>query len=137
MKKARFLVGVLLITLILSACAPTLDEAKADFCSDLGTFGQAVIDLNNLGVSATVDQLNDAKDAAADAWGDLKSSAETLADVQVDEMEDSYDAVQNDVSQAISGDTTLAEAGGVYAGGLADLLADVSQISITVCQYGQ
>ena len=82
-----FLSILTLSVLILSACGPTVDEAKSDFCSDLNELDAAVNSLRS------VTSLNDVKQAGediGDTWDQVVKSGESLEDVQLDATREEF-----------------------------------------------
>jgi hypothetical protein len=78
--------------LLLAACNPvTEEEAIAQYCADLAEFQAAMAGVRGLTTDSTVDQAEAAFNAVDDAYDDLRSSAYTLADVQVDDLEEAYE----------------------------------------------
>ncbi len=136
MDKRIFLFGVLVIVLLLAGCQPSLDDAKSDFCDDLGTFAKSVGEFHSLTPASSVDDVQDAQKDVDDAWNDLQSSAQTLQSVQIDSLQSAYSDLQKDVSN-ISGDTSVTGALAQIQQDALATLHEAVQISITTCTYGQ
>jgi hypothetical protein len=110
MKNILFLSLTAVLLLSLAGCGqPSVDQAKANFCQDLGEFGTAVAGLRQLDGASTKQDLQDATNSVQKAWGDLQKSAGTLKDVQVDGVQDAVNDMQQSVND-IPDDATL-EAG--------------------------
>jgi hypothetical protein len=108
MKNILYLSLTIVLLLSLAGCGqPSVDQAKANFCQDLGEFGTAVVNLRQIDSSSTKQELQDAANAAQKAWGDLKSSAGTLQNVQVDGVESAINDLQKSVDD-IPDDATAA-----------------------------
>lgn len=136
MKKIILLCTIFVLSLVLAACQPSIDQAKSDFCDDLGTFAQSVGEYRSLGPNSSVDDFQDAQKDVEKAWNDLQSAAQTLGSVQTDSLQDAYSDLQKDVSN-ISGDTSIADAlPQVHQDALATL-QEANQILTTTCRYGQ
>jgi hypothetical protein len=120
----------------LAACQPSIDEAKAAFCEDLGEFGVTVAQFRQINETSTKDDLQNALSEVEKTWGNLQKSAETLGEVQTDSVEDAYNDLQKSVND-IPDDATLAEAEVMVKGSALSTLEEVLQISTTTCTYGQ
>jgi hypothetical protein len=125
------------LLLLLAGCGqPSVDQAKANFCQDLGEFGTAVVNLRQIDSSSTKQELQDAANAAQQAWGDLKSSAGTLQNVQVDGVESAINDLQKSVDD-IPDDATLEQSLVAVRGAALATMAEVVKITNTVCSYAQ
>jgi hypothetical protein len=118
----------------LAGCQPTVDEAKADFCKDLGEFAVAVQALRQIDETSPKQELDDAVDVARKALDELRGSAETLAEVQTDEIESAVNDLQS-YSDSIPGDDTVGEAAADVKAATADTMAYALDIATTVCTY--
>ena len=136
MKKIILLCTIFVLSLVLAACQPSVDQAKADFCDDLGTFAQSVGEYRSLGPNSSVDDFQDAQKDVEKAWNDLQSSAQTLGSVQTDSLQNAYSDLQKDVSN-ISGDTNIADALTQVQQDALATLQEANQILTTTCSYGQ
>jgi len=135
MKNILFLSLTVVLLLSLAGCGqPSVDQAKADFCQDLGEFGTAVASLRQLDGSSTKQDLQDATNAVDKAWGDLKSSAGTLQNVQVDGVESAVNDLQKSVND-IPDDATLDQGLVGVRGATVNTLAETLQIATTTCTY--
>lgn len=121
---------------LLSACGPTLDEARVRFCEELGAYGQAVVQLRQLDETSTVDDLNQAQVAVADSWKELQSAAANLQEAQIAELQQANDTLSNTVN-SISGEATLGEAGATVRQATLETMAAYNDIMTTTCMYGQ
>lgn len=137
MKNILYLSLTVVLLLSIAGCGqPSVDQAKANFCQDLGEFGTAVVNLRQINPTSTKQELQDATNAVQNAWGDLKNSAGTLQNVQVDGVEAAVNDLQKSVDD-IPDDATLAE--GLVAVQKAALAtaAEVVKTTNTVCSYPQ
>jgi len=102
---------IAIVAVVSYACGddePSEAETVALLCADLNTLQSADAAFDNISADSTVDELDDAKVAYSDALDDVVSSAQDVADVRTQPIEDAYD----DLDQAISdipGDATLLE----------------------------
>ena len=79
MKNILYLSLAIVLLLSLAGCGqPSVDQAKANFCQDLGEFGTAVVNLRQIDPTSTKQELQDATNGVQKAWGDLKSSASKM-----------------------------------------------------------
>jgi hypothetical protein len=138
MKKVILLiVVVLLVAPLVTSCSllqPSVDEARADFCADLGEFGTAVVNMRQIDAGSTVEELEAADKAVQDAWGSLKSSAKTLKGVKIDGVQQSFDGLEQTVG-AISDEATLEEAVLSVKEAALATVAQVLEISQATCTY--
>ena len=135
MKNILFLSLTVVLLLSLAGCGqPSVDQAKADFCQDLGEFGTAAASLRQLDGSSTKQDLQDATNAVDKAWGELKSSAGTLQNVQVDGVESAVNDLQKSVND-IPDDATLDQGLAGVRGAAVNTLAETLQIATTTCTY--
>ena len=137
MKNILYLSLAVVLLLSLAGCGqPSVDQAKANFCQDLGEFGTAVVNLRQIDASSTKQELQDAVSDAQKAWDDLKNSAGTLQNVQVDGVEAAVNDLQKSVDD-IPDDATLEQ--GLVAVQQAALAtaAEVVKTTNTVCSYPQ
>jgi ElaB/YqjD/DUF883 family membrane-anchored ribosome-binding protein len=123
-----------IVVLAVSGCQPTVDEAKADFCQDLGDFGAAVVTLRHIDETSTREEVQTAIDGAHDALGELQSSAETLSGVQTDEIQSAVEELQ-DYVQDIPDETTLGDAAVGVRAATVDTLAATLETAVTDCTY--
>lgn len=136
MKKIMFFATIFILSLLLVACQPSVDQAKADFCADLGEFAQAQVSLRSTNATSTKDELNQALSNLEQSWNNLLDSATTLGEVQVDGIQESFENLKNDISN-IPDDATLAEAELTVKQDLLNMVAETQQIVTTTCTYGQ
>jgi hypothetical protein len=135
MKNILFLSLTAVLLLSLAGCGqPSVDQAKANFCQDLGEFGTAVAGLRQLDGASTKQDLQDATNSVQKAWGDLQKSAGTLKDVQVDGVQDAVNDMQQSVND-IPDDATLEAGLADVRGAVVNTLAEVHQIASTTCSY--
>ena len=134
-KRTAAAVAGLGLALSLTACSSSADTAgtNAAYCQGAATVQTEVASLRALitGGDATVDQVQEQRDAIASAVQDAQKQAESLADsVQADikAADDTFDAAL----QAIPGDATLPEAATSYAAAIRAWDASVEAIRTEV-----
>jgi len=136
MKKLLLFGLIALLLPLLAGCGTTVDSAKADFCDDLGAFGQSLAGLRDLHAGSTKEDLRDAIGAAEQAWEDVKDSGSKLEDVQLDAVEDAFGDLKNAI-QDIPDDATLAEALADVKGAAVTMLSEILQITTTTCSSSE
>lgn len=102
---------IAIVAVVSYACGddePSEAEAVAQLCADLNTLQSADAAFDNIGADSTVDELDDAKAAYSDALDDVVSSAQDVADIRTQDIEDAYDDLDQAISD-ISGDATIVE----------------------------
>jgi hypothetical protein len=69
--KSRILISILLLAMfVVTGCtSKSLEEAQVDFCQALVAYGEAVGELQNVNDGTTVEELQSARDDAADDAG--------------------------------------------------------------------
>ncbi len=136
MNKRILISTIFIVSLLLAGCQESIDDAKADFCTDLGTFAQALAEFRAIDATSTTDDLNNAVSDVENAWNDLKSSASNLEDIQVDDAQGAFQTLKDDISN-ISGDSSLADAEVQIKQDVVAALSEVVDIFTTSCTYGQ
>ena len=137
MKNILYLSLTVVLLLSIAGCGqPSVDQAKANFCQDLGEFGTAVVNLRQIDGSSTKQELQDAVSAAQKAWDDLKNSAATLQNVQVDGVEAAMNDLQRSVDD-IPDDATLEQGLVAVRGAALATAAEVVKTTNTICSYPQ
>jgi outer membrane murein-binding lipoprotein Lpp len=135
MKKAVFLSLTILLLLILSGCV-TIDQARTNYCESLGNFAKAVVDMRQIDANSTIEEVEDARNAAARAWDDLTKSVGNLRNAQFDALEDAYKDFEDTVDD-LPRDATLAEVKATVHQAALNLMASYVDISTTTCEYPQ
>ena len=129
--------GILVLSLLLAAaCQPTVDEAKADFCQNLGDFAQAQVQFRQLNATSTKDDLEEAASVLEEAWENLVESAADLSEAQVGGVEDALEDLRRNIDD-IPDDATLAEAELMIKQDILSTMSETVQIFSTTCTYGQ
>jgi hypothetical protein len=100
MRVSWLAVPVLAASLLLVACGDDDDSPEAlnqQFCDDLDAFGSSLADWRNLGVTSSVDDLVEQRDATRDAFDQLRESAAAAREPEIDNLEQSW----NDLESAV------------------------------------
>jgi tetrahydromethanopterin S-methyltransferase subunit F len=137
MKNILYLSLTVVLLLSIAGCGqPSVDQAKANFCQDLGEFATAVVNLRQIDSSSTKQELQDAFSAAQRAWDDLKNSAGSLQNAQVDGVEAAVNDLQRSIDD-IPDDATLEQGLVAVRGASLATLAEIVKITNTTCSYPQ
>jgi hypothetical protein len=136
MKKIILLSAIFVLSLLLAACQPVLDEQKADFCEALGEFAQAQVQFRQLNQTSSKDDLEDAASDFERAWEKVKDAASDVAEAQLNSVEDAWQNLRRDIDN-IPNDATLAEAEVMIKQDVLNTVAETVQIMRTTCTYGQ
>lgn len=138
MKKTGLFILLALLLLVLAGCGqPSVDEAKADFCQDLGAFGTSVGALGSIDITSSKDELQDTISGVESSLSDLVDSVKTLKDVDVDAVQGIISDLKDSVGEVsdqgiLEGD--LAE----IKGAALNALAEIQEIFNTTCNsYAQ
>ena len=114
--KWKFLALVLVIpvvALVALACSDDDDgsselDAEAALCADLFTLQAADAAFDNLSAASTIDDVKAANEAYAEALDDVVNSANDLASIKSQPIEDAYDALDAAIDD-LSGTTNIAD----------------------------
>lgn len=113
MKKTLLIaIGVMVgVALLLGACSDdsSEEEATTAYCSDLAALGDALGAYADLGVSSTIDEVEQAQEDVADAYEEVQDSGADVTDARLDDLEAAYDDLASSVND-ISGEDTVGEA---------------------------
>ena len=136
MKKIILLSVIFVLSLVLAACQPAIDEKKSDFCKDLGDFAQAQGQFRQLNETSTKDDVEEAASDLQRSWERVKDSAADVAEAQLNNVEDAWENLKRDIDD-IPNDATLAEAELMIKQDVLNTTAETVQIMTTTCTYGQ
>ena len=136
MKKIMLLCVIFVLSLLLAACQPALDEQKADFCEALGEFAQAQGQFRQLNETSTKDDVEEAASDLERSWERVKDSAADVAEAQLNNVEDAWENLKRDIDD-IPNDATLVEAEAMIKEDVLNTMAETVQIMSTTCTYGQ
>ena len=131
--KSRITVAIILLSiLVVTGCSQSLEEAQVDFCQALVVYGEAVQELQNISASTTVDELQSAHDAVADALENVTSAGGNLREARLRAAENAWDNTQEAIND-ISGDATLGEAAATIRGQASILATEIDKITSITC----
>jgi hypothetical protein len=123
------------IIVALTACAPNVDKAKANFCKDVGAYAKAVAAVGALGPDSTVDELNKAVKVENEAYKKLEKAMSRLSAAQAAAMKQ-VDGTFAKTYDNIKGNQKLGDAASTVAQATAVALDHYSDIATTTCVYG-
>ena len=131
--KIRIIISVLLFSMfVITGCSKSLEEAQVDFCQALVAYGAAVDELQDVSASTTVEELQSAGDAVADAREDVMDATGDLRDAKIRTAEDAWDGTQDAISD-ISSDANLGEAAATIRGQALILATQIDKIRNISC----
>ena len=133
MKLRILILLTLVLAVFLSACKPSVGEAKQQFCDSLNTLSAAVENLNAVDANTSIDDAKQAKEDVAKVWSDFEKAAEQLKEVQTDASKGAYNAMVKELENSIMGDTTLGDSAETIVAGAKQLLTELKAINTTVC----
>jgi hypothetical protein len=97
------------------ACSDDDDDeaggAESQLCADLNELSTAIRQVEALGPTSTVDQAKQARDGLKNALDDVRESARNVGSARVDNLEDAFSNLEDEVDE-LEGSTTLAAASG-------------------------
>ena len=109
------LIAALLLAAAIAGCArgpaPT-DEAELDLCKALAEYEAALAPIGDITEGSTIDDLKAARDAAADAWGEVEKAAQEYSDAKIRDLDDARRELDRAVSD-LPDDATISEAAAV------------------------
>jgi heat shock protein HslJ/outer membrane murein-binding lipoprotein Lpp len=127
--KTLIVIVVAAAWLVLAGCGnQTPEEATAQFCTSLQEFDAAVQQLEQITPENTVGEAQQARDGVSDAWEQVTRSAENLAEVRVDSIEDAWKSLEQTIN-SISNRDTIADAA-------AEVIASAAQVRAAVADVG-
>jgi signal transduction histidine kinase len=136
MKKILLPSLVVVLLLSLGACGQSVDRAKQGFCQDVGDLGQAAIDLRKVNLTSSKDDLQDAVNDLENALSDVVNSAKDVEEAQVAGVQDAVSDLKNTISDLPDGDLSAEQLVDAKRS-VIETMAEIQQISITVCSYSQ
>jgi chaperonin cofactor prefoldin len=102
--------GAAVLLLCAAGCTqPSPEEAKTQFCTDMADFETALEELQSLNETANVGEVRAAEDNVTQAWNNVKNSAQTVGEVNTDQLEAAYNDLDKAV-QDLPADITVQEA---------------------------
>ncbi len=111
------------------ACGgPSVEDAEAGLCDDLNGLATAVQNLGQINAQSTVNELESARRDVRTAYESVKSSAATVKEARMDELDTAYSNFDQTVN-SISGRDTLGEAATTIAAESANVAAARQQLS--------
>ncbi len=122
-----------LLMLILWGRPPSVSEATADYCTDVGEYARALLELRTIDENSTIDELGAAGAAVQNSLEALRSSGADLVNARITSLEESQDILQVTIS-AIPNEATLAEAGAEVRLATLNALADAVDVMTTTCE---
>lgn len=96
-------------TMIGCTSPPTMEEANAEFCTDLATLRQNMASLTAISPDSTVGQLKDAKAAVTESFRDVKDSAAQMQTIRIDKLEQAHEDLDRAINN-ISNNDRISEA---------------------------
>ena len=131
--KTKIIISIFLLSILaVTGCSKSLEEAQVDFCQALVAYGAAVDELQDVNASTTVEELQSAGDAVADAREDVMDATGDLRDAKIRTAEDAWDGTQDAISD-ISSDANLGEAAATIRGQALILATQIDKIRNISC----
>jgi hypothetical protein len=113
------------------ACAQeTTAEKQQTVCEEVSQLNAAVKSLDDLGPTATVDQLKDAEQAVREQAEDVRRAFRSLEESKEENLDQAVENVKQTV-RSISGDDTIAQAKATVAQDLAAVRVAAEQLATT------
>jgi len=105
-------IGLVAAAIVVAACddEDTQQRANEQFCDDAAELIASLRVIRDLDAdTATIDEIEDARDRARDAYEDMINSAANVVDLRLDELGEAYDELQRAI-RAIDDESTIPEA---------------------------
>lgn len=116
------------IPAVVACGGPSVEDAEASLCEDLNGLATAVQGLGQINAQSTVNELESARNDVATAYESVKSSAATVQEARMDELDTAYSNFDQTVN-SISGRDTLGEAATTVVAESANVAAARQQLS--------
>ena len=124
---------MVILAVIVSACQPSVGEAKQEFCEKLNNVDNAAEQLKSVDASTSIDDARKAKEDLTKAWQELSDAAKQLEGVQMNASEEAYNSVVKDMEESITGGMTLNDASQTIVSSAKKLSTELKVINTTVC----
>jgi hypothetical protein len=139
MRTVWWIIGIVLavaaiLLLISLGRPPSVSEATADVCEDLGAYGRALADLRAIDENSTVADLQAAGSAVQESWLVLQDSVATMREAQRAELETTYGVLQGNIA-SIPDDATLTQALAGFRLAILDALVSFVDVTSTTCEF--
>jgi hypothetical protein len=123
--------AVAALLLLGAACEQeTTAEKQQAFCEEVSQLNAAVKSLDDLGPTATVDQLKDAEQAVREQAEEVRRAFRSLEESKEENLDQAVENVKQTV-RSISGDDTIAQAKATVAQDLAAVRVAAEQLANT------
>jgi len=136
MKSKKIVIALLLmmvLAVIVSACQPSVGEAKQEFCEKLNKVNSAAEQLKSVDANTSIEDARKAKEDLTKAWKELSDAKEQLEGVQMDASEEAYNLMVKDVENSVTGGMTLSDASQTIVSSAEKLSAELKVINTTIC----
>ena len=138
MKKMILLSAIFVLSLLVAACQPAVDEQKEDFCKNLGDFAQAQVEFRKINATSSKNDLEEAAQDVQRAFENLAESAADVQEAQLRAVEDALESLKRDIEDIPDDVDSLEDVDELtIKQDVLSTMAETVQIMTTVCTYGQ
>lgn len=131
MKRATLMLAGLMVASMFAFIAcddePTQDEANQEFCDDTAEFIASLRVIRDLDADSTIEEVEDARERARDAYANMIESSAGVVDERLDDMEAAWAELERAVND-IDDDSSLEDALGSVDDELEEAALQASQI---------
>jgi predicted nucleic acid-binding Zn-ribbon protein len=106
---------------------PTQQEANEQFCDDVAELVASLRAIEDLNADSTLEEIDAARERARDAREDMIASATDVVEVELDEFNEAWDALQEAVDDLDEG-STLSDALDELEDEIQDVSTEASQL---------
>jgi soluble cytochrome b562 len=132
MVKNTVVVGILIAALLLVGCAPSLSDAKQQFCDDLAAVGQAIQKARGINADSTLEEVKETRQGLEEAMANARESLGVLKEVQFAETENAFGELIDTIKD-IPDEAKLKEATASIQQAVDRFEAAYTKINTTVC----
>jgi hypothetical protein len=132
MMKSTVVLANLIVAVLLAGCAPSLSDAKQQFCDDLAAVGQAIQKARGINADSTLEEVKETRQELEEAMANVRESLGVLKEVQFDEAENAFGELI-DTIQDIPDEANMKEAAETIRDAVDKFDTAYKTINITIC----
>ena len=132
MVKTTVVLATLIAALLLAGCAPSLSDAKQQFCDDLAAVGEAIQKARGINADSTLEEVKEARQDLEEAMAKARESLGVLKNVQFGETENAFGELIDTIKD-IPDETKLKEAAAAIQRAVDRFDTAYRKINTTVC----
>ena len=130
--KSTIALAILIVALLLAGCAPSLSDAKQQFCDDLAELGQAIQKARGINADSSLEEVKETRQELERAMAKARESLGVLKDVQFGETENAFGELIDTIKD-IPDEAKLKEAAGTIRQAVDKFETAYRKINTTIC----